>query len=331
MRRRDLLGFAGGIVVSWPFTATAQQSAQRRIALVGTADPVAGMTETGLENWRELFAELRKRGWVEGQNLAVERYSVEGHTERHPELAKEVVGRNPEVIVATPAAVGIYKQATSAIPIVGYMGLPVENGLVASLARPGGNITGITGSTGLEQIGKKLQLLKELIPSASRVAQFIFQEEETNPGRRYLRETAPQFGITLVDFPIKKATEPELRRAFDAMAQDRPDALYVAQRGELYGQRRLIAELVEKNRLPAIFGHNAFVQLGGLISYSDDVLENFRKIAGYVDRILKGAKPADLPIDQPAKFILAINLKTAAALGITVPQTLLARADEVIE
>jgi ABC transporter substrate binding protein len=162
MRRRELLGLAGGIAVSWPLTARPQQSVQRRIALVANADPVSGMIETGRENWRALFAELRKRGWVEGQNLAIERYSVEGHTDRHPELAKEVVGRSPEVIlVITDPVIGIYKKATSTIPIVGYLGLPVENGLVTSLARPGGNITGITSAVGPEQGGVRLQLLKE--------------------------------------------------------------------------------------------------------------------------------------------------------------------------
>jgi len=333
MRRRDLLGLADGFAASWPFAARAQQSGQRRIALVANADPVSGMTETGRENWQAFFAELRKRGWVDGQNLAVERYSVDAHTERHPELAKEVVGRNPEVIVVIlDATTDIYKKTTSTIPIVGYLGNPVETGLVASLARPGGNITGITSSAaGPEEGGVRLQLLKELIPSASRVAFLFIQESEENPGIRYLRATAPRFGITFVDFPVSKATEPELRRAFGALAQDRPDALYVSKRAEFYGQRQLIAELVEKSRLPAVFGHNAFVQMGGLISYSDDVLDNFRKMAVYVDRILKDAKPADLPIDQPTKFIVAINLKTAAALGITVPQALLARANEVIE
>jgi putative ABC transport system substrate-binding protein len=292
------------------------------------------MTETGRENWQAFFAELRKRGWVEGQNLAVERYSADGHNERHPELAKEVVGRNPEVILMfTDPTTDIYKKTTSTIPIVGYMGLPVEFGLVPSLSRPGGNITGITGAVGPEQIAKRLELLKELIPSASRVARFFYQREadEQNPGRRYIQEVAPRFGITFIDAPIQNFSEAELRRAFDVLVQARPDAVYVAQRAELYGQRQLIAELVEKSRLPAVFGHNAFVQLGGLASYSDDVLDNLRKIAGYVDRVLKGAKPADLPIDQPTKFILAINLKTAAALGLTVPPTLLARANEVIE
>src|SRR4051794_23119749 len=135
------------MAVAWPVAARAQQSAQRRIALVANADPVSGMTETGRENWRALFAELRKRGWVEGQNLAVERYTVDGHTERHPELAKEVVGRKPEVIVVlTDPTTDIYKRATSIIPMVGYLGLPVEYGLVGSLARPGGNITGITAT-----------------------------------------------------------------------------------------------------------------------------------------------------------------------------------------
>ena len=333
MRRRDLLPLLGSIAAIWPSFGAAQQPAQRRIALVANADPVSGMTETGRENWQAFFAELRKRSWVEGQNLVVERYSVDGHTERHPELAKEVVGRNPEVIVVlTDPTTAIYKKTTSTIPIVGYLGLPVEAGLVASLARPGGNITGI-GSTvaGPEEGGIRLQLLKELIPSASRVALLYIQENEESPGIKYLRETAPRLGITFVDFPVSKAIEPELRRAFDALAQDRPDALYVSKRAEFYGQRRLIAELVEKNRLPAVFGHNAFVQLGGLISYSDDVLENLRKMAVYVDRILKGAKPADLPIDRPTKFIIAINLKTAERLGLTVPQSLLARANEVIE
>ena len=220
MRRRDLLGFAGGIAVSWPLAGAAQQSAQRRIALVANADPVSGMTETGRENWQALFAELRKRGWVEGQNLVVERYSVDAHTERHPELAKEVVGRNPEVIVVNAdQTTEIYKKATSTIPIVAYMGLPVEYGLVASLARPDGNITGITGAIGPEQVVKRPQLLKELIPSASRVARFLMQGDEQNPGRRLSQEAAPQLGITLVDVPISKATEPELRRGFDALVK----------------------------------------------------------------------------------------------------------------
>ena len=277
--------------------------------------------------WRIAAPRLRQ-----GQNLIIERYSVEGHVDRHVDLAKEVISRNPELIVVFNNFVtGIYKRATSTIPIVADIGDPVAAGLVTSLAHPGGNITGVIGDAGPEIIGKRLQLLKEAIPSASRVALLLFEDDTRLPSVKRFHKTAAGLGMNVIEVTVRNSTEAEIRRAFDTMTQDRPDALFVSARSDFCGQRKIVAELIQQARLPAMCPQSAFVKLGALMSYSADVLDELRRLADYVDFVLKGAKPADLPIEQATKFKLVISLKAARSLGLTIPDSLLARADEVIE
>jgi putative ABC transport system substrate-binding protein len=275
---------------------------------------------------------LRDLGWVEGQNLIIEYRWAEGKVERLPDLAADLVRRKVDVIVAPAGSSALAaKNATSSIPIVMiFPSNPVEMGLVASLSRPGGNITGTTFTSGPEIFGKQLQILKETIPRASRVAvlwnpadpSFATQKSEVEGATRSL-------GIRL---QIAEARGPEeFDSAFAAMARERAHALLVGGTSTFLVHRTRIAELAVKGRLPTMCNFREIVEAGGLMSYAVNMRDFVGRAAGYVDKILKGAKPADLPIEQPTKFELVINLKTAKALGLTIPQSVLGRADEVIQ
>jgi putative ABC transport system substrate-binding protein len=225
-----------------------------------------------------------------------------------------------------------FKAATATIPIVGATADPVAHGLVSNLARPGGNITGVSADAGLEMWGKRLGLLRELMPSASRVGFLVSRDVAESSEGVAMREAAQQAGISLVGPPLEGAIqEAEYRRVFKVMAEERADALVVSDQGEHTTYSRLIIELAEESRLPTLFPYRFFAEQGGLITYGVDNIDYYRRAAGYIARILQGAKPGELPIDQATKFELVINLKTAKALGLTVPQVLLAGADEVIE
>jgi putative ABC transport system substrate-binding protein len=259
---------------------------------------------------------------------------MEMREERAPALAAELVRLKPDLIIAAPLAnVRAVKQATSVIPIV-FFGVidPVARGLVASLARPGGNVTGLTDSL-MEMDGKRLQLLKEAVPTVSRVAVLEYSSGgPPNPAswwRRELEAAAPTLGVTLQFYNVRGPEDFE--GAFTAMTTARAEALYVMGFSFFEFHARRIVELAAQNRLPAVYGDTPLVTAGGLLSYAVNARDIRRRGAIYVDKILKGAKPADLPVEQPTKFELAINLKTAKALGLTIPPTLLMRADEVIE
>jgi putative tryptophan/tyrosine transport system substrate-binding protein len=318
-----------------PLAAEAQPTGKVcRIAFVHPSMPVADMIK---ERERSaFFSELRRLGYVEGKNLIVERRSAEGRNERYPEIVAEVTRLKPDLIVAisTPL-VRRFKTATTTIPIVGTTSDPVASGLVANLSRPGGNITGFSIAAGDEMLGKQLELLREAAPNASRVALLTPRPAgalEDDRYHRVIREAGERLGLTLVfallDSPIQ---EREYRRAFDAMAGERAQALFVSDLLENFTYRRVIVELARRARLPAIYPYREFVDVGGLLSYGVNNADLFRQVAGYVDRILKGANPGDLPYQLPTKFELVINLKTAKALGQTIPQSLLLRADQVIE
>jgi putative ABC transport system substrate-binding protein len=291
------------------------------------------MNENGSNNYyKALFGELRRLGYIEGQNLIVERYSGEGQTAHYAELASEVVRQQPDVIFAVSGRmVRNFKAATATIPIVGSMADPVAFGIVSSLARPGGNITGVSDDAGLEIWGKRLQLLRELIPATSRVGFLVSRDLAGLSEGAAMREAAQQAGIFLVR-PTLEGTidEAEYRRMFKLMTEERADALVVSDPAEHGAYIRLIIELAEKSRLPAIYPYRFFAEQGGLMAYRIGV-DLWRRTAGYIGRILQGAKPSELPIDQEMKFELIINLKAARRLGLTVPQILLAGADEVIE
>jgi putative ABC transport system substrate-binding protein len=334
MRRRDFITLSTGAAAAWPLTAQAQQSGtQRRIAIFHPAIPTTLLTETGGGSaWRAFFGELRRLGYVEGENLIIERYSAEGHHERYADLAREIVSRNPDVIITGPnPLVTSFKIATSTIPIVAFMQDPLQARLVISLGRPGGNLTGITLDGGIEIWGKRLQILKEAIPSIAEIA-FLGMREgwEGSPGQ-ILRDAGARLGVSLVFILPQEGTASEIERAFAVMEQQRPDALLVSGEGDLYAHRQLIAELAEKNRLPALCPYRDYVEAGGLMAYTVDLAELLRRMADDVHQILKGAKPGDIPIYQPTKFELLINLKTAQALALTLPAALLATAAEIIE
>jgi putative ABC transport system substrate-binding protein len=333
MRRREFVTLVSS-AAAWSFTARAQQAAtKQRIAIFHPAIPTTLLTETGGGSaWRAFFAELRRLGYIEGENLIIERYSAEGHHERYADFVREIVSRNPMVIVTgTNPVVAAFTAATSTIPIVAFMLDPLKAGLLTSLSRPGGNLTGITLDAGIEIWGKRLEMLKEAIPSTARVAFLGMREGWEGSSGQVLRDAGSRLGISL-DFMLpQKGTPSEIERVFTAMEQQRPDAVLVSGEGDLYANRQLIAELAVKKRLPAMCPYRDYVEAGGLMAYAVDLAELLRRMADDVNQILKGAKPGDIPIYQATKFELLINLKTAKTFGLTLPPTLLTQAAEIIE
>jgi putative ABC transport system substrate-binding protein len=281
--------------------------------------------------WDGFRQGLRELGYVEGQNLTVESRWADGRTERLPGLAAELVRLKADLIVAagTPAALAV-KQATTTIPIVMVgVGDPVTLGLVASLARPGGNITGLT-TVNIELAGKRVGLLKEMMPKVSRVA---ILWDQANPAAEFnVKETeaaAASVGLTLQVFAVRGPDE--FSSSFSAMIKEHVGALIVGPSPMFFGQRRRLAGLAVEHRLPTVFTLGEYTQAGGLMAYGPHLPDVYRRAASFVDKILKGAKPADLPVEQPTKFELVINQKTAKTLGLTIPPSVLARADEVIQ
>jgi putative ABC transport system substrate-binding protein len=330
MRRRD---FTTGLLLAAAVgAARAQERAkQHRIVIVVPAGPVALISETGHPFWRAILEELRRLGDVEGQNLIVERYSAEGRTAGYADLAREVVTRKPDVIVAATAITQAVNAAAPTIPIVWVGADPIRAGLVTSLARPGGNITGVSVDAGIEIWGKRLQILKEAVPSASKVAVLATPTAWESGDGKGLREASQRLEIPLIAVLLRESAPSEYQRVFADIVQQRPDAIIVSAAGELSPSRQLIVELVEKNRLPAIYPSRDYMEAGGLMAYAVDWGELGRRMADDVHQILNGAKPGDIPIYQPTKFEFVINIKAAKALGLTLPPALLASADEVIE
>jgi len=332
MRRREFL--AGVLLAAATRASSAQQrTTPPRIAIFHPAIPASLLTETGGGTaWRAFFGELRRLGYIEGQNLIIERSSAEGHHDRYADLARQIVARNPDLIVTgTNPVVLAFKAATSAIPLVAFMVDPLKAGLVASLARPGGNLTGITLDAGIEIWGKRLELLKEAIPSTTRVAFLAMREGWEGSFGEAMRDVAGRLGVSLISMLPNAGTVPEIERVFAAMAEQRPDAVLVSGEGDLYAHRKLIVELAEKYRLPTMCPYRDFTDAGGLMAYTVDLAELLRRLAGDVHQILNGAKPGDIPIYQPTRFEFLINRKTAKALGLALPPTLLSRADEMID
>jgi putative ABC transport system substrate-binding protein len=303
-----------------------------KVYRIGGLGAVAPTTPESVRLWGAFAEGLRERGYIEGQNLVIERRWSEGRVERFPSLAAELVGLKVDLIVAAgnPQAHAA-QQATREIPIVMvYVLDPVGDGLVTSLARPGGNVTGVTFVAGLEIVGKHLELLKETVPKLSRVAVLSYPADPLVVGYRRETQTAARaLGLTLEFYEVRAPNEFE--GAFTAMTQARAGALLALAHPFIYVHARRIAELAAKSRLPAVYPFRESVEAGGLMAYAADAPDMYRRAATYVDKILKGAKPADLPVEQPTKFELVINLKTAKALGLTIPQSLLNRADEVIQ
>jgi putative tryptophan/tyrosine transport system substrate-binding protein len=321
------------VVVAAPGAAAQEAGKVYRVAIVHPVRRVADMTEGGDQIYRAFFSELRRLGYVEGKNLVVERRSAEGHTGRYPELAREVVQLRPHVICASSTQlVAAFKAATTTIPIVGLTYDPVDYGLVGSLARPGGNITGFSVNAGDEVFGKYLELLRQAAPEVSRVAYLLRRAAWQGRQGQMMLEAAKRTRLKLVGAPLSDPIqEPEYRRVFAALARERVQALVVSDHAENLAHHQLIVALAAQGRLPAIYPFRDFATAGGLMVYGFDVADLWLGVARYVDRILRGANPGELPYQQPTKFELVVNMKTAKALGLTVPQSLLLRADEVIQ
>jgi len=334
IRRRELIGALGGAAVWWPVTTQAQRpTSMKRIAVVHPVVSPEIMNEKSTQPfYRGLFTELQRLGYVEGKNLIVERRSGEGKTERYAELARELVNLKPDVMLVTSARILAYfREATTTIPIIASTGDPILFGIVSNVSRPEGNITGFSFDASTEIHGKYLEVLKELKPNLSKVG-LLSARLSWEPYGRPLREITNRLGMTILGPPLDHPFgEQEFRAVIEAMVQEGAEALLITAAAENFPQRRVIIELAEKNRLLAIYPYAEYVKQGGLAAYAVDGNDIGSRAAGYVHRLLQGGKVADLPYYMPTRVQLFINLKTAKALGLTVPDTLLARADEVIE
>lgn len=311
--------------VSMPSICGAQQPAT--IARIGYLTPISQPARE--DAFRQ---ELRRLGYVEGKNIAIEYRSANGRFELLPQLAAELAGLKPDVIVAvvTQAAVAA-KQATATIPIVMIaVSDPVQSGLVASLGRPGGNITGTSALTA-QLVGKQLELLREMLPKASRVAALwnpanaVFQKQQADEAKA----SATRLGIRLSFFEVR--TGDELDPVFAEIAKQKMNALIVLGDPVLYAHASRIGNLAARYRIPAVAGAREYINVGGLMAYGPTFTDNYRRAATYIDKILKGTKPADLPVEQPTTFELVINARTAKSLGIAVPNSLVMRADEIMK
>jgi len=329
MKRREFITLLGGAAIAWPLPLSAQQSAGKVPREIGMLSP---FSRSDSEPWHMAFRQgLRELGWVEGENIRIEYRYAEGKSERLPELVTDLINRKVAVIVVavTPDALAAAK-ATKTIPIVmASAGDPIATGLIQNLARPGGNITGLSQMS-TDLAAKRLELLKEAVPDLSSVAVLwnprdaistITWQEIQLPARR--------INIALHSLEVKDAGE--FDSAFTKATGARAGAIYALPAPIFVNNEKRIADFAVKSRLPSLFHLAEFVRLGGLMAYGPDRVDLFRRAATYVDKILKGANPGDLPVEQPTKFELIINLKTAKALSLNVPPSLLARADEVIE
>src|SRR6476620_8704023 len=324
MRRREFLGVLGAIAASRPRTAHAQRPG--RLPKIG----FLGADASAFSAWTAAFvAHLRELGWIENRNVAIEYRWSQGRTERYAEIAAEFVRLKVNVIVTVGSAVPILKQATSVIPIVFAVGIdPVGSGLVASLAKPGGNVTGLSIQAN-ELAGKRLELLREVMPQLRRLA-IMFNADNTQPVLE-MGETqaeARRLGLEVAPLAIRRAED--VGPAFQGL-KARADALYVAVDQLIVANRAPILASALGERMPTIFSTSDFARAGALMSYGPSYSDLFRHSADLVDKILRGTKPADIPVEQPTKFELVINLTTANALDLKIPLSLLARADDVIE
>ena len=322
--RRDFIALLGG-AAAWPLAARAQQAG--RLPLIGF---LGAATPSAWEPWTAAFVQgLRELGWNEGRNIAIEYHWAEGRSERFEEIAKEFVRLKVDVVVTGGNAAVAVKQATSTIPIVFVLAVdPVGMGLVARLSHPGGNVTGLS-SQQTDTAGKRLELLREVLPDLRRLAIMASVGfPEAAQEARDVQAISKKLGLDVVTSEIRHAGD--ISRAFKTL-KGQAEALYVTADALANSNRMRINALALAARLPTMYGVRGMVEAGGLMSYGANYSDLFRRAGYYADKILRGAKPAELPVEQPTKFDLVVNLITAEALGLTVPPTLLARADEVIE
>ena len=325
MRRRELITLLGG-AAAWPIAARAQQP----MPVIGFLDPRS--PDAMADRLRAFRLGLKDVGYVEGETVTIIYHFAEGQFDRLPDLAAELVRRRVTVIAAsaTPAAIAA-KPATTTIPIAFIAAEdPVRLGLVASLARPGGNLTGINFFTA-ELTAKRLDLLRELLPRAVRVAVLVNPADATNTASTLRDVEAAAGAIGLQVQVLNASTSREINAAFASLVRERPDALFVGGEPFLNSRRVQLVHLASRHAVPATYALRDYAEVGGLMSYGPNIADAFRQVGIYTGRILKGAKPADLPVVQASKFELVINAETARMLGLEIPPTLLARADEVIE
>ncbi|MGC2711917.1 MAG: ABC transporter substrate-binding protein [Pseudolabrys sp.] len=324
MKRREFITLLGGAAAAWPLSVRAQQAGKP--PTIG----FLGADASAFAPWTAAFvAGLRDLGWIEGRTIKIEYRWSEGRPERYAEIAAEFVRLKVDVIVTVGSAVPIVKQATSAIPIVFAVGIdPVGSGLVVSLAKPGGNVTGLSIQAN-ELAGKRLELLREIMPQLRRLA-IMFNADNTQPVLE-MGETqaeARRLGLEVAPRAIRRTED--ITAAFQDL-KTKADAIYVVVDQLIVANRTTILAAALGERLPTIFSTRDFVKAGGLMSYGPNYSDLFRHSADYVDKILRGAKPGDIPVEQPTKFELVINLTTAKTLGLTIPGSFLLRADEVVE
>jgi putative tryptophan/tyrosine transport system substrate-binding protein len=328
MRRREFVTLLGGAAVAWPLAAHAQQPAMPVIGFLNLVSP-----DTYADRLRAFRQGLKDTGYVEGENVAIDYRWADNQIDRLSPMAAELVRRRVAVITAAggPAAAVAAKAATTTIPIVfSTTEDPVRLGFVASLARPGGNLTGINSLIG-ELVAKRLELLRELVPVVTRVAVLVNPADASSAGTT-LRDVEATAGAMGLQIRIVNANAGrELDAAFAGFVHERPDAIFVAGQPFFTSRRVQLALLAAHHSIPAIYGVREIAEVGGLMSYGINLVDGWRQIGVYTGRILKGAKPADLPVEQASKFQLVINLQTAKILGLTIPPSLVARADEVIE
>ena len=331
-RRRFLVTSLAGALAA-PRAAGAQQAGRMyRLGIIGAAVPVSDLVGSDPINplTRAFVHALRALGYVQGKNLVLDIRSAEGRVDRFPEIARELVRLKADVILSSSnAALKAARDVTQTVPIVMVGGLsPVEEGLVQSLARPGGNITGLTVDAGPELGAKRLELLKELLPKASRVAVLASKGDWVARWELSTQAAATVLGVRLL---VAEHAVSEYADAFSVITRERPHALLVPEGTANWQNRHLIVDFTAKSRLPAVYPWRECPDAGGLMSYGVDLSDLFRRAASYVDRIIRGANPAEMPVERPTLFALVINLKSAKALGLTIPASLLARADHVIE
>jgi len=325
MRRRDFIASIGGAAIGWPLAAHAQQP---KLPTIGFLGP---LTSSAMSRWTAAFVQrLRELGWIEGRTIVIEYRWGEGRSERFPEIVAEFVRLKVSVIVTGgTAAVIAAKQATSVIPIVfGSVADPVGTGLVASLARPGGNVTGLSNQSA-DLPGKRLEFLREVVAGLRRLAIMANISNPSNVLEMSAGQAAAQMlGIDVVKLEIRRGED--IVPAFDSLKGD-ADALYVVTDALVNTNRVRINTLAMGARLPTMFGEEGYVESGGLMSYGPNFHDLYRRTGDYVDKILRGAKPADIPVEQPTKFDLVVNLTTAKTLGLKIPEAFLLRADTIIE
>ena len=335
MRRREFIGLVGGTAMAWPLAARAQQvaAASKRLAICSPSEPTALMYEQSDNRYyRALFAELRRLGHVEGQNLIIECYGRERNASGLAAMVAEVIRSNPDVVYAIPPSPPVFKAQTDKVPLVALTGDPVAAGLVQSLARPGGNLTGVSVDTGPTIHGKRIALLREIFPAMSKLCCLTWRTHWENLLGLPMRAACDAAGLTFVTSLIDlSSSDAAYREAVAQASRDGANAIMVGDNPGTLENRALVVNLIGTAGIPAMYSLPEFVDEGGLIAYSFDLVELNRRAASDIDAILRGANPGDIPYYQASKFELSVNLKTAKALGLTVPETLLASADKVIE